>query len=31
MRKSLQNIQNSTNDNSNYKILAVDDEQGIID
>ena len=31
MRKSLQNLQNSTNDNMNYKILAVDDEQGIID
>ena len=29
MRKGLQNIQNS--ENSNYKIIAVDDEQGIID
>ena len=31
MRKSLQNIQNNANENANYKILAVDDEQGIID
>ena len=32
MRKGLQNIQNSeTNNNMNYKILAVDDEEGIID
>jgi len=29
MRKGLQNIQNK--ENTNYKILAVDDEQGIID
>ena len=29
MRKGLQNIQNS--ENRNYKIIAVDDEQGIID
>ena len=31
MRKSLQNLENNTNDNMNYKILVVDDEQGIID
>lgn len=32
MRKGLQNIQNGeTNSNMNYKILAVDDEEGIID
>ena len=29
MRKSLQNFQN--NENNNYKIIAVDDEEGIID
>lgn len=29
MRKGLQNIEN--NENSNYKIIAVDDEEGIID
>ena len=29
MRKGLQNVQN--NENSNYRIIAVDDEQGIID
>ena len=29
MRKGLQNVQNT--ENSNYKIIAVDDEQGIID
>ena len=29
MRKGLQNVENS--ENKNYKIIAVDDEQGIID
>ena len=29
MRKGLQNVEN--NENKNYKIIAVDDEQGIID
>ena len=29
MRKGLQNIEN--NENNNYKIIAVDDEEGIID
>ncbi len=29
MRKGLQNLAN--NDNKNYKIIAVDDEEGIID
>lgn len=29
MRKGLQNLEN--NENNNYKIIAVDDEEGIID
>ncbi len=29
MRKGLQNLEN--NENHNYKIIAVDDEQGIVD
>ena len=29
MRKGLQNLEN--NENRNYKIIAVDDEEGIID
>ena len=29
MRKGLQNLNN--NENQNYKIIAVDDEQGIVD
>ena len=29
MRKGLQNLEN--NENKNYKIIAVDDEQGIVD
>ena len=31
MRKSLQNNMQNNNNNMNYKILAVDDEEGIID
>lgn len=31
MRKGLQNLNNVNNSNSNYKIIAVDDEEGIVD
>mgnify|MGYP002981267396 CR=1 FL=1 len=31
MRKGLQNLNNINNSNSNYKIIAVDDEEGIVD
>lgn len=31
MRKGLQNLDNVNNSNSNYKIIAVDDEEGIVD
>ena len=31
MRKSLQNNMQNNNNNMNYKILAVDDEEGIVD
>lgn len=31
MRKGLQNLNNVNNSNNNYKIIAVDDEEGIVD